>query len=65
MNNNSATWIETNTSTRFYNATPDILENKTTLLYVVGYGNDDVGGALSTTTNQRWYITSQTFGPLS
>jgi len=65
MTNNNATWIETNTNDRFYNATPDIVENRTTLLYVVGYGNDDVGGALSTTTNQRWYITSQTFGPLS
>ena len=64
MTADSATWNETNFTDRFYNRTPEILKNKTTILYMVGYGSDDVSGEMSAANNSRWYITSQTFGTL-
>ena len=64
MFNDTASWTDNNTN-RKYNRRPEVLKDRTTIVYIVGYGDSDVAGTMSNATNQRWYITSQTFGALS
>ena len=56
----AATWVNGIVDAGFYNATPQILPNRSTMVYVVGYNDSAVPGAAPT----RYYITSQTFGRL-
>ncbi len=57
-----ANWIDGNTSlTTRYSAAPTLRVGRETLIYVVGYASSDAPGQEPTT----YYITSQTFGPLS
>ena len=55
----AATWSDSNSSHK-YNATPQLLPGRTTMVYVVGYHESDAPG----TEPSTYYITSQTFGTL-
>jgi hypothetical protein len=54
----AATWRDTD-STHVYNARPQLLPNRKTMVYVVAYNGNDSGAPTD------YYITSQTFGLLS
>ena len=55
----AATWSDGDSSHK-YNATPQLLPDRTTMVYVVGYNESDAPGTVPST----YYITSQTFGTL-